>query len=296
MITTDQFGFNAFWWEQLHTEEQIQSCVNFLAKTGFRYVEFKRDSFRQNDLAGQFKLAAKMASAAGLKVSDFVVLRELADGNPKGVADVIDTLAACHEAESPLMNCCFGAGTGPIAPPAEQWWMPPRPNHQDGWDHLVRALDRICSAAEKYNVTLAMEATVGGLVYDYYSLRELFSRFDHPRLCLTMDPSHLLLARNDIPYAIRRLGSKIRHVHLKDAVGRPGIFGLDMLFPALGAGAIDWQAFFKALDDISYQGALCGEYEQFKYLAQLHRNDPEFVARATYDDMTALYNLCYRNQ
>ena len=82
---------------------------------------------------------------------------------------------------------------------------------------------------------------------------------------------------------------------MKDAVGKPGAFGIDMVFPALGSGAIDWVAFLKALDEIDYKGALCGEYEQFKYMAQVKANNPEYAAKATYEDMTALYDLYARS-
>ena len=105
--------------------------------------------------------------------------------------------------------------------------------------------------------------------------------------------SHLLLYRNDIPYAIDRLGDKIKHVHLKDAVGRPGVIGLDFMFPTLGAGAIDWRAFFNALDRINYTGAITGEYEQFKYMAHVRDNDPRYAAKITYEEMVALHALAY---
>ena len=80
---------------------------------------------------------------------------------------------------------------------------------------------------------------------------------------------------------------------MKDAVGRPGELGLDFLFPSLGAGGIDWKSFFAALDDIGYSGAVSGEYEQFKYMAQVLNNDPAEGARITYDEMNALHKLTY---
>jgi len=62
---------------------------------------------------------------------------------------------------------------------------------------VVKALEKICDVADKCNVDLAMEPIAGTLVHDFYSFQELFSRFDHPRLGVTMDPSHFLLHRND---------------------------------------------------------------------------------------------------
>ena len=48
-----------------------------------------------------------------------------------------------------------------------------------------------------------------------------------------------------------------------------------------------------ALDDIGYSGAVSGEYEQFKYMAQVLNNDPAEGARITYDEMNALHKLTY---
>lgn len=83
MISKEQFGLNAFWWETLHSEDQIKACVDCVARTGFRYVAFKRASFIQEPLAFQFKTAVKAAEAAGLKVSNFVVLRDLVTDGPQ---------------------------------------------------------------------------------------------------------------------------------------------------------------------------------------------------------------------
>jgi len=293
VIQKDQFGFNTFWWEQLHTEDQIKACVECVAGLGFKYVEFKRFSFKQEDLVSEFKMAVREAEAVGLKVSNFVVLRDLVNGGEKAVEDVIETIAACSESSVSVLNSVFGGLPEPIKGAPEDWWMPARPNHASGWETAIPAIEKICDAADRYGVDMAMETLAGTLVCDFYALQELFSRFDHPRLGVTLDPSHLLIHRNDIPYSIKRLGQKVKHVHMKDAVGRPGELGLDFLFPSLGAGGIDWKSFFGALDDIGYSGAVSGEYEQFKYMAQVLNNDPAEGARITYDEMNALHKLTY---
>ena len=291
MLTKDQFGFNAFWWERLHTEDQIKECVDYIASLGFRYIEFKRLSFKQENLEKELKMAVDIAQEAGLKVSDFAVLRSLTDGNEQNINDIIDTIRAASQAGVNVINTVSGGTSEPIKAAPEDWWMPAQQNHGPAWDNLFKALEKICGELEKCDTYLAMEPLTGALVHDFYSIQEMYSRIDHPRLGITMDPSHLLLYRNDIPYAIKRLGNKIKHVHMKDAVGRAGEFGLDFMFPTLGAGAIDWNAFFRTLDEINYQGAISGEYEQFKYMAQVRNNSPEFAAKTMYEEMVSLYDL-----
>ena len=293
MITKGQFGFNAFWWEQLHSEDQIKECVDCIASLGFKYIEFKRLSFKQDNLEKEFKVAVNLAQKAGLKVSNFIVLRSLTDGNEQSVKDVIGTIHAASQAGVNIINTVSGGMSAPIKAAPEDWWMPAQQNHGPAWDNLTNALEKVCKELDKSESYLALEPLTGSLVHDFYSIQEMYRRIDHPRLGITMDPSHLLLYRNDIPYAIKRLNKKIKHIHMKDAVGRPGDFGFDFLFPTLGAGAIDWTAFFKALDDINYKGAISGEYEQFKYMAQVRHNNPEFAAQTMFDEMNALYDLAF---
>jgi sugar phosphate isomerase/epimerase len=58
----------------------------------------------------------------------------------------------------------------------------------------------------------------------------------------------------------------VRHVHVKDAFGRPGVFGETFTFPFLGEGMVDWKAFFVALLETGYSGFLSVEFENDIYL------------------------------
>ncbi len=287
MLSTGQLGFNAFWWERLHDEDAVRECAACLAEIGYRFVEFKRDSFQQVDLPAEFRAAARAARREGLEVSNFVVLRDLTRRDTAAVRDVVESVQACAEAEVSVLNLCVGA-PAPEGESAEAWWSAPQTTHAEGWSGAVEALGAICDQADRCGVEIALEPIVGHLVCDYFSLQELLRRVAHARLGVTFDPSHFLLYRNDIPHAIRQLGPLIKHVHMKDAVGRPGQFGLDFAFPSLGAGAVDWTAFLAALDEIEYRGALSGEYEQFAYMDRVLQGDVRRAAESTYREMTAL--------
>ncbi len=126
---------------------------------------------------------------------------------------------------------------------------------------------------------LAVEGVFGHLVHDYYTTLELLRHYDSPALGINLDPSHGVLVGNDIPWVIRQLGSRIRHVHLKDAVGRPGMFGDTFVFPLLGEGVVPWADFFAALDDIGYEGYLTVEFESWDYYRQVLGSDPVEAAR-----------------
>ena len=280
MLSEEQFGFNAFWWERLYTDEEISRAVECLAKLGYKGVEWKEVSFNpQKKLAEEFKRARHITEKAGLKVSNFVILRDIVnpENKEKGIADIKNCIEATGEAGIDKLNmvssgCPKGISEG------------------EAWTILLSSLEELLKTAEKHKVYLVLEACAGQIVHDYYSTRELFSKIDSPYLCLTMDPSHYFLYRNDIPWAIRQWGDKIKHVHMKDAVGIPGPFGVDFLFPILGEGGIDWVSFLKALNDINYKGFLSCEFEAFLYYERMKMN-PCQAAEISMKSLKGLFNL-----
>jgi sugar phosphate isomerase/epimerase len=117
------------------------------------------------------------------------------------------------------------------------------------------------------------------LVHDYYTIRELLDHFDSKNLAVNLDPSHLILYENDPAWALSRLGARVKHVHVKDAIGRAGALGETFVFPFLGEGAVDWKEFFKALRGVNYAGYLSLEFENETYLNNVCDGDWKVAAR-----------------
>lgn len=97
-----------------------------------------------------------------------------------------------------------------------------------------------------------------------------------PTLGLNFDPSHLVWQHIDIAKSIRDYGKHFVHVHAKDTridvdkIYQHGIMGLGWHTPKLpGLGDVDWNAFFSALTDTGYQGAVCIEVEDRAYEGSL---------------------------
>jgi sugar phosphate isomerase/epimerase len=97
-----------------------------------------------------------------------------------------------------------------------------------------------------------------------------------------------VLVGNDIPWVIRQLASRIRHVHLKDAVGRPGMFGETFVFPLLGEGVVPWAETFAAFDEIGYDGYFTVEFESWAYYRQVLGEDPVEAARVSLEILRRL--------
>jgi sugar phosphate isomerase/epimerase len=143
------------------------------------------------------------------------------------------------------------------------------------WKLVLDSFNGFIDACEKYSVYFALEACFGNLARDYYTTKELLDSVGSKFLTLNFDPSHYNLYGNDVAWVIKRFGKdKIKHVHLKDSIGVPREEGRDFIFPLLGEGSIDWQAFFEALREIGYEGFFSAEYESMNYFKNILDSDP----------------------
>jgi sugar phosphate isomerase/epimerase len=152
---------------------------------------------------------------------------------------------------------------------------------------VLAAYERIAGALERHRVHGAVEGVWGHLCDDYYSTRLLLDRFASPWLGVNFDPSHdVLKGAFDTGWIVRQWGDRIRHVHLKDAVGIPeaGRF----LFPLLGEGRVDWPGMFGALAAIGYRGWLSVEFESFAFHDRVLKGDTREAARLSIAHARAL--------
>jgi sugar phosphate isomerase/epimerase len=223
--------------------------------------------------------------AAGLAVSEWVVQLDFVHPDPGVRRERVGRASAAIRAIAELdrgdrsRDAPVNLFTGP-AP-----WDPGAPRlgrdltEGKAWDMVLGAFDALVPLARDCGVDLAVEGVFGHLVHDYYTTLELLRHYDTPTLGVNLDPSHGVLVGNDPPWVVRQLASRIRHFHLKDAVGRPGMAGETFVFPLLGEGVVPWAEFFGAVDDIGYRGYLTVEFESWDYYRQVLRSDPVEAAR-----------------
>ncbi len=226
---------------------------------------------------------------AGMQVSEVVVQQDYVSTSDSTRADRISFTSECIEAAAAAGVGNINLFTGP------EPWNPSAAVlgrdvlEETAWQMVFDAFDTLTPVAESSGVDLAVEPVLCMLVHDLPSVTPLLERYDSSRLSVNLDPSHLALYRNDIPQAIRSLGPRIRHVHLKDAVGEPSFTREgEFLFPLLGEGLVNWSEFFAALDDVGYSGFMSVEFESFKYLDTVLGGNIEEAARVSYDAVLTL--------
>ena len=83
----------------------------------------------------------------------------------------------------------------------------------------------------------------------------------------------MVLCGNDVGIRGEATGKRIQHVHVKDAVGKPGTQNENFMFPMLGEGVTDWKDFFDALNEVGYNGYLSVEFEAENYLRNVWQGD-----------------------
>jgi sugar phosphate isomerase/epimerase len=251
-----------------------------LASAGAGFVDWDTSHFDPSKApAADLVRLAEQTRAAGLDTRQFIVAEDLVAPDPEKWEERVTcterALDACAEAEIPSIDVI----TGP------KGWDPSSArvgedlSERDALDLALRALERIIDHAEGTGVTVSLEPVWGTLARSARRADEILTRLRHPSLGLTVDPSHFVLTSDDFAAFVRRWREIVCHVHLKDSVGREGAPLEDFAFVLPGEGAVDWPAFFGAVDEANYSGPLMVEFESYGLLRQSLGGDATEAAR-----------------
>ncbi|OFX15443.1 MAG: hypothetical protein A2Z18_05475 [Armatimonadetes bacterium RBG_16_58_9] len=286
IVLSRKIGFKTF--EGFHGMEVERVC-DMLVTIGYASVEWDMAFFDpRKTTSAQRKKLRQIPDRFGLEVSDisvqhdYVTLSE--DERRDRIEHTIECIHAAAEAGIPAINVYTGPRFWIKGNPSLRWDIP----EGKAWDIVLDAYGRMLPVAEKQGVTLLVEACFGMVCRDFYTTKYLIDHFESDYLCINYDASHDYLHGNDVPWVIRQWGRKIKHVHLKDAVGTPGFPERTFTYPLPGDGGIDWKAFFEAFDDIGYSGAFTVEFEAMNYYRNILKADPLKAGRISYQRIESL--------
>ena len=145
--------------------------------------------------------------------------------------------AAAVEIGIPIINCGPGGESGSEA------------SLQERIDSLGKRAER----AGHHGVMLCVKAHVGMAIDNTPTTLAALKAIDHPSFGLDMDPSHIHRAGENPVEALAAVIGRIRHVHIRDCLGRqqgPG----DPPTQANGRGEIDLLGFVRVLHKHGYTG------------------------------------------
>ena len=143
----------------------------------------------------------------------------------------------------------------------------------DGWDALVRLIHAIADRATVLGHPVVFHPHAGTYVETPAEVERLVASTRPDRMGICLDVGHYLVGGGDPVSAIRSLGERVTHVHLKDV--DPAVLarlqagelrGLDhaireRIFTELGAGVLDLDGVIEALAERDYDGWLMVEQD-----------------------------------
>ena len=157
------------------------------------------------------------------------------------------------------------------------------------WPRFKRVWKPLVQFAEEHSVRIGIENCPmlftndewpGGknLAHSPAVWRRMLEEIPSAHFGLNYDPSHLVWQQMDYVEPLWEFGSRIVHVHAKDArvererLNDVGILATPLQYhtPKLpGLGEVNWGRFFSVLGDVRYRGPVCIEVEDRAYEGSL---------------------------
>lgn len=146
---------------------------------------------------------------------------------------------------------------------------------EQGYEDFAERWSPIVDTFDAEGVRFALEVHPTEIAYDFPTTRKALAALDHrPGFGINFDPSHFAHQFLDSAAFVTEFADRVYHVHVKDSIkrldGRSSILGghLDFGQPGRGwdfvspgHGDVDFEALFRALNRIGYQGPLSVEWE-----------------------------------
>jgi sugar phosphate isomerase/epimerase len=189
----------------------------------------------------------------------------------RAAAEIGATARAAQALGADVVCGCTGS---PLASAALDWPPPSDELIADGFRTFANRWHPILDACGKAGVRFAAVVRPGQIAFDYYSAERTLEAVDRrEEFGFLFDPTPLHWQGVDPVAFLRRFGDRIYHVRVTDAMltldGRSGVLG--SLWPAgdprrgwqprsPGRGGIDWDAIFRGLNEIGYDGSLAVDW------------------------------------
>jgi inosose dehydratase len=142
-----------------------------------------------------------------------------------------------------------------------------------GWDSLVDVIHAIADRAKGSGTPVVFHPHGGTFIETPAEVERLAAATDPERMGICLDVGHYLVGGGDPVTAIRALGERVTHVHLKDVdpavltrLQAGALDGLgdaigERIFTELGAGILDLDGVIAALAELDYAGWLIVEQD-----------------------------------
>ena len=93
-------------------------------------------------------------------------------------------------------------------------------NDEESLQQSIESLGKLADMAGRYGVTLCVKAHVGAAVYNTPTTLRLMEAISSPHFGIDMDPSHIYRGQENPVEALKKVVSRVKHVHIRDCKGR----------------------------------------------------------------------------
>ncbi len=245
------------------------TILDEIARLGYEGTQLGHDFPRGHELRDEL-------SRRGLRLAEvYAPLPCTVDGPIDGALDIARAcLGELHEARGDVLCVAVDGSTDRDAP-AGRADEPGTPSFTDAaWAALADVLHTIADEAAALGHPTVFHPHAGTYVETPAEIERLLDTTDADRVGVCIDTGHHLVGGAEPVADLRRLGERVRHIHLKDVDGavlnalRRGHYnGLDAavrdgLFTELGAGALDLDGVLSILAARDYDGWLMAEQDR----------------------------------
>jgi inosose dehydratase len=240
--------------------------------------EIARVGYEGAQLGDGFPEGAELRDALharGLRLAEvYVPIPATADGPVAEALDIADErLRLLRDGEGEVL--CLALDSSPGRDEAAgRAAEPGTPVLTDaGWDSLVDVIHAIADRAKGSGTPVVFHPHGGTFIETPAEVERLAAATDPERMGICLDVGHYLVGGGDPVTAIRALGQRVTHVHLKDvdpavltrlqagALGGLGDAIGERIFTELGAGILDLDGVIAALAKLDYAGWMIVEQD-----------------------------------
>lgn len=240
-MSSPRIGINTLLWTAAFSEEHLPLLPKFKS-WGFDGVEIARFAF-DGFPAARIGQAVRDEGLECTFCSALTGETSLISDDPKVRLQALDFLRQGVQTAAEIGSPVF---LGPFCAPVGK--LPGRRPNEDEWKRAVEGLSALGPELDACHVNLAHEPLNRFETYftntaaDAYRLCE---EAGHPRLGVLFDSFHANIEEKDSGAAVRRIFSRLHHVHTCES---------DRGIP--GSGQVHWASFVAALKEVDYQGWL----------------------------------------
>ena len=281
------------------------------------YVEAKRELLERHGL----RCWALGAHLVGQAICDPCDERHRAilppdvwgDGDPEGVRQ----RAAEHMKDTARAAARMGVDTVTGFTGSSVWHQlysfPPNDFEaiEEGYGDFAERWNPIVDVFDEEGVRFALEVHPTEIAYDFVTARKALDAVDNrPGFGINFDPSHFAHQFLDSAAFVEEFADRIYHVHVKDSRktldGRRSILGGHLNFGedgrgwdfvSPGHGDVDFEALFRALNRIGYEGPLSIEWEDAGMDREWGAQDAlAFVRRTDFEPSAVAFDAAYERK